>query len=120
MAWSEVNTRDAKKASEFYAKVFELSPQVMEDAPSEYYMLNQSGAPAAGVNQMTAEWGEAPAHWMPYFAVANLTSAIGRVKSGGGTVLQGPFDSPYGQIAIIADPQGATFSIIELSENPPA
>jgi predicted enzyme related to lactoylglutathione lyase len=115
MAWSEVNTRDAKKASEFYANVFALSPQTMEGTPSEYYMLNQGQEPTAGVMQMTQEWGDIPPHWMTYFAVANLKSAMARVKSGGGQIVHGPFQSPYGEIAVALDPQGAGFSIIELA-----
>lgn len=30
----------------------------------------------------------------------------------GGTVLGGPVDTPYGRMAMITDPQGATFAIM--------
>ena len=117
MAWSEVNTNDAKKTAAFYGKVFGLSPQTMEGAPSEYYMLIQSDGPVAGVQQMLEEWGDMPPHWMTYFGVENIESAMTRVKSGGGKVVQGPFPSPYGEIAVCVDPQGAAFSIIDVSDN---
>ena len=33
----------------------------------------------------------------------------------GGSVMHGPFDTPYGRITVAADPYGAMFSIIKLT-----
>lgn len=116
MAWCEVNTRDASAASAFYRDVFSLDAQKLDDPSMTYFMLNQSEAPVAGVLQMNADWGELPPHWMSYFVVNNIDESSEVVKANGGKVAHGPFDSPYGRIAVIMDPQGAALSIIQ----PPA
>ncbi|HYW31773.1 MAG TPA: VOC family protein [Gemmatimonas sp.] len=116
MAWSEVNTRDIDRATSFYGNVFDLGASPMEGSPSPYNMLMQNGEPVAGAMQMTPEWGEMPPHWMPYFAVDSIDSAVKTVADNGGTVAHGPFDTPYGRMAVIIDPQGAAVSIIQLSQ----
>lgn len=118
MAWSEVNTRDADAAARFYTTVFGLRDDVMEMQGTPYHMLHTAEGPACGVLQMTAEWGEMPPHWMTYFAVDNADAAKARVEAAGGTVPFGPFDSPYGRIIVVMDPQGAAVSLIELAPMP--
>ena len=46
-------------------------------------------------------------------------SALARVRELGGSVLDGPIDSPFGRITTIADPEGATFQISAMSEAVP-
>jgi len=120
MTWCEVNTRDGLKASDFYAKVLDVEPRkwpMAEDPDFVYYTLHKGEKAVAGVMQMNAQWPDAiPPHWMPYFAVDDAEAACEKLKSLGGQVMHGPFDSPYGRIAVVTDPYGATFSIIKLSE----
>jgi predicted enzyme related to lactoylglutathione lyase len=49
---------------------------------------------------------------MPYFMVADTDTAVTAAAERGATVLSGPIDTPYGRIASITDPQGATYSIM--------
>lgn len=48
---------------------------------------------------------------MTYFAVADLADAVGRCTGAGGAVVMPPFDTPVGQMAVLADPAGAVFAI---------
>ena len=73
----------------------------------------------------TASWGLCDASgmmpaeatgWRFYLAVESSETAIEQIKAHGGTVLDGPTDSPFGRIATIADPEGATFQISAMSE----
>jgi predicted enzyme related to lactoylglutathione lyase len=57
-----------------------------------------------------------PSHWNSYFAVSDADAAAARAQAAGGMVLQPPFDSPFGRIAVLADPQGAGFSIVAMPE----
>ena len=118
MVWSEVNTRDAVAASAFYCNVFGLRDEVMEMGGAPYHMLNTAEGPACGVMQMTAEFGDMPPHWMAYFAVENAERAKAQVEAAGGTVPFGPFESPYGKIIVVMDPQGAAVSLIEVKPMP--
>lgn len=112
MAWCEVNTRDADTAATFYERVFGLRRERVDIDVTTYYMLQNHGVPVAGVLQMTAEWGDLPPHWMAYFRVADVDDAKARVLAHGGQVPVGPFDSPYGRIIVVIDPQGAALSLI--------
>ena len=46
-------------------------------------------------------------------------SGAKRATAAGGTVQGDPWDSPYGRIATVQDPLGATFRVIRSAENPP-
>ena len=48
-----------------------------------------------------------------YFGVEDVDAALSTVTRLGGTVLDGPMDSPFGRLATVADPQGASFQIIQ-------
>ena len=50
--------------------------------------------------------------WQVYWGVPDLDAALERVRELGGTVADGPEDSPYGRLATVADPQGARFVVI--------
>lgn len=116
MAWGEVNTRNAAGARDFYASLFALTSHKMEDEKVEYYTMHHEEAMLFGVMQMDEAWGDLPPHWMGYFAVDNADAAVERVLSAGGKVMAPQFDTPYGRIAVTADPYGAVFSIIQLPE----
>jgi len=116
MTWFEVATREAPKARDFYCKVFGLEPKKLETpGPMEYYTLHKGPKTVAGVMQMTQAYpAEIPPHWMAYFAVADTDAAAKQIASLGGTVIQPPFDTPYGRISVVKDPTGAVFSIVKL------
>lgn len=64
------------------------------------------------------------AEHLVYFVVDDCDAATERVAEGGGAVQHGPIDSRYGRLAIVADPNGAHFSIIDVTRRseggPPA
>jgi hypothetical protein len=112
LAWSEVNTRDAAAACEFYGKLFGLTARKSED--QEYFFMQHGQEMRFGVLQMDQQWGDLPPHWMGYFAVDNTDSALERVVAAGGSVGVPAFDTPYGRIAVIVDPYGAAVSLVQL------
>jgi predicted enzyme related to lactoylglutathione lyase len=112
IAWSEVAARDAAAACDFYGKLFGLTAHKMEG--QEYFIMQRGEEMLFGVMQMDEQWGDLPPHWMGYFAIDNTDAAVERVISGGGKVIVPAFDTPYGRIAVIADPYGAVFSIVQL------
>ena len=120
--WSELNTRDGATADAFYRNVFGYGePEQIGDGTSfDYTLWKVNGEVVCGRMQVDDQWpADMPAHWMVYFAVDNADTAAARVTELGGTVHSGPFDSPYGRLAVVADPWGATFSIIQPPDEPP-
>lgn len=112
LAWSEVNTRDAAAACEFYGQLFGLTAHKLEG--QEYFIMQRGEEMFFGVMQMDEQWGDLPPHWMGYFAVDNTDAALERVLAAGGSIGAPAFDTPYGRMAVIVDPYGATISIVQL------
>lgn len=117
--WSELSTADVDAAQAFYTAVFGWEPvepgEGDSGAPFAYRVQRLGQNMVAGVLQMDPSWGDMPAHWMTTFAVADADEAAERVEELGGTVCVEPFDTPYGRTAVIDDPGGATFSVIQLA-----
>lgn len=59
---------------------------------------------------------EVPLHWHAYFGVEDCDAAVETVKEKGGSILNGPLDTPVGRITVITDPDGAAFSLIYYAE----
>lgn len=57
-----------------------------------------------------------PSYWRLYIGVDNTDESLEKLKELGGTVLDGPEDSPFGRLATVQDPQGASFQIIQIQE----
>ena len=114
VVWNECLTRDPDRARTFYSAVFGHSYTPVEGA-ADYTGIDGDGPgdTVGGIGALDAGTPpEVPSHWLTYFAVSNTDQVAVRVTEGGGTVQAGPFDSPFGRIAVVRDPQGAIFSII--------
>lgn len=120
MCWCEVNTRDSGAARDFYTQLLNADAQKMEGA--DYYTTLHHGKKVnddnaiAGILQMDENWEGIPPHWMPYFAIDNTDAAVKRAVAAGGQVRVEPFDMPHGRMAVVSDPAGAVFSIVQLPE----
>jgi hypothetical protein len=77
--------------------------------------MEEMGAPrgfedvVAGINQISADQPDTPAHWGLTFAVDDSDAIAAKATELGGKLLMPPFDAPWVRMAVIADPQGATF-----------
>lgn len=116
ICWNELATKDEKVAGEFYSRLFGWVSQVQDMGPTSYTIFFRGDQMAAGMIQMTEEWGDIPPHWMVYFAVEDCDSSAETVKQLGGEIKVPPTDIPgIGRFAVAQDPQGAVFSIIKLT-----
>jgi uncharacterized protein len=79
-------------------------------------MAETAGAPegfedvVATLNPMAEDQPEVPPHWSVTFAVEDADATAARAAELGGRVVVAPFDAPWVRMAIISDPQGATFT----------
>ncbi|MBL9107425.1 MAG: VOC family protein [Myxococcales bacterium] len=117
LCWAEVNTRDGAATDLFYKRVFGYAEQkqIGDGKTFDYTVWQAGGEDVCGRMLMSSpEWpAEIPPHWMIYFDIADVDAACTRVAELGGKVCHGPFDSPHGRIAVINDPYGVTFSLIQ-------
>lgn len=112
MTWFEVNTRDSAAACDFYAKLLNATPNKMDGM--EYHIMQRDNDMLCGVLQMDENWEGIPPHWSCYFAIDNTDAAVERVVAAGGQVRVPAFDMPYGRMAVLSDPFGAAFCIVQL------
>lgn len=117
MTWNELSTRDTKKAADFYTTLLPWEA-VEEDFDGFRYTTFKLGDEnVGGMFAMNENWPqEIPAHWMVYFAVEDTDAAAKKVEELGGRISVTPTDSPFGTFAVVADPQGGTFSIVNPSQ----
>ncbi|NJP04654.1 MAG: VOC family protein [Chloroflexaceae bacterium] len=109
LCWNELATRDSEQARVFYTALFGWETQDTEMATGMTYTSYQNqGRMAAGMMQITAEWGDVPSNWSIYFAVENCDATVAKAQELGATMLMGATDIPEtGRFAVLQDPQGA-------------
>ncbi len=118
LCWSELTTRDPKKAEAFYTALFGWTAQ--HSAPAavqDYTQFSVAGTPAIGMMEMPADMpASIPSFWMPYFQVDDVDAATRTATTHGAAVMRPPADIPgTGRFAILADPQGAAFAVFTRS-----
>jgi uncharacterized protein len=114
VCWTELVTRDIPAAREFYSNLFGWIVKPSAGMPT-YFEFAAGGQFCGGLLPMDDEWEGIPPHWGIYFLVHDCDSSAARARELGGIARSGPFDAPgVGRIALMADPQGAHFSLITL------
>jgi predicted enzyme related to lactoylglutathione lyase len=110
--WDELGTTDADGAQRFYEEVFGWTTNDMGPDYGGYRIFNRGETGIAGL--MTLPEQSIPPHWQPYVAVEDPDGKAAKAAELGGSVLAEPMDVPdVGRIAVLSDPQGATFGIIK-------
>jgi uncharacterized protein len=129
--FNTLTTRDPEAAEAFYGAMFGwktltipaglmwtlpgYGDHLEENTPGLHERMAQMGAPegfidvVAALNPIADGGAETPAHWSVTFAVDDATATARKARALGGEVVTGPFDAPWARLAVINDPQGATF-----------
>jgi uncharacterized protein len=125
-AMSPIHTRDPDGAAAFYRSVFGWEPEAMGGSGGPAIMRLPGfvgGEPLQPVPRdvvsvmapMSSDQfpAEVPSHWSADFWVKDADETAEHADELGGTVIQQPFDIPGIGMrqAVLADPQGAAFSI---------
>ncbi|WP_455351155.1 VOC family protein [Streptomyces sp. SYSU K217416] len=117
--WTEVYSRDKDRVDPFYESVFGFVGQDIEDAGVDFRTWSPRGArpgpetAIGGRSVITDAFpAEMPAHFLVYFNVDDCDASVATVQRLGGRVTAGPFDTPYGRIAVVADNQSAVFALL--------
>jgi len=120
LTWNEHVSWDFDASKAFYRAVFGYEYQDVSGDDFRYAMLMVDGHEVGGIGQyMAGTPAGTPAAWSAYFAVDSTDAAVAAVVELGGSIVQPIRDSPYGRIGVVADNQGAVFSVIT-SPQPPA
>jgi uncharacterized protein len=113
LSWNEQFSWDFDAGKSFYRAVFGYQYQDVSWEGFRYAMLMVDGHEVGGIGQYVAGTAAgAPAAWRTYFAVESTDAAVATAVGLGGSVVHEIRDSPYGRIGVVADNQGAVFSLI--------
>ncbi len=126
-------TRDPEAAKPFYRAVFGWTTLALraglmwtlpgygdhleQNSPGLRQQMAEMGAPegfidvVAALNPIADDDSQTPAHWSVTFAVDDADAASTKASELGGEVVAGPVDAPWTRMAVIKDPQGATFIV---------
>jgi hypothetical protein len=124
---SVLNTRDPKASAAFYGAVFGWVPEAMDAGGGGIEMMRlpgfEGGEPEQPVPRDVVAVmvpisddqfpEEMPSHWGVDFWVEDADATAEKAAEQGGTVIAPPYDVPGVGLrqAVLADPQGATFSV---------
>jgi hypothetical protein len=112
MGWCELATADPKKAGPFYAQLFGWT---LKPSGGGYTEFMRAGASIGGMMGIGPDWGPVPSHWLTYFMVRDCDATADRAQELGARARVPPKDiSNVGRFAVLVDPQGAHFAIIQL------
>ena len=110
--WDELGTTDADGAQRFYEDVFGWTTNDMGPEYGGYRIFNRGETAIAGLMTLPNEM--MTPQWQPYVAVNDPDATTAKATELGGSVVVEPMDVPkVGRIAVLRDPQGATFGIIK-------
>lgn len=120
--WFDLATSDTAGAKAFYGSLFGWS-HATDPIPGggEYTMLRDAHGPIGGLYGLDAPDSPRPAppHWQPYVQVASADAAAEQARTLGGEVLSAPFDVlDAGRMAVLRDPEGATFQVWQPKAHP--
>jgi uncharacterized protein len=116
IGWRELRSRDLPAALEFYSKLFGWTVEQSKVTPTEYKEIVVDGSAVGGMMAIDENWGPEPppSHWASYIAVENADETAEKITANGGSIKVPPFDAPgVGRMAMVADPSGADFAIIQ-------
>lgn len=124
-------TRDPESARAFYGSVFGWTTLALgagsmwtlpgygdhleERTPGLREQMAAMGGPegfidvVAALNPISDDDTDTPAHWSVTFAVDDADATASKATELGGEIMAGPLDAPWTRMAVIKDPQGATF-----------
>ncbi len=119
--WHELMTTDVERSKEFCETLFGWTSTSREtDAGFTYTILSNGNTQFGGVYPVDPGAG-IPSNWITYFTTTDVDAFCAQASEMGAVVEMAPNDVPgTGRFAVLADAQGAHFSVITEVERTPA
>jgi predicted enzyme related to lactoylglutathione lyase len=115
--WSALLTRDPGQSAAFYQTVFGYDVFDTEsDDGAEHVVLSSDDYARASANSLPAGGRRHP-HWLDFVRVSDAEEAANKAVALGGRILVKPHEGGHGgKVAVVADPAGAPFGLMEWSD----
>jgi len=113
--WSSLITSDPDTDAAFYQKLFNYEVFELPANPgAQHFLLASDNYARASANTLPANRPKAHPHWLNYVRVEDAVKMTAKVVALGGRVLVEPrVDRHGGKVAVVADPLGALFGLLE-------
>jgi predicted enzyme related to lactoylglutathione lyase len=113
--WSSLITSDPKAAAVFYQALFSYEVfDLPAAAGAQHLMLASQDYARASVNTHATARPDSHPYWLNYIRVQDAVKTAAKVVALGGRVLVEPrVDRHGGMVAVVADPVGAPFGLLE-------
>lgn len=113
-AWHELHTRDFAAVRPFYESALGWRSKVTADSDEFRYLVDEvADTQYAGIFDASRALPQgAPSVWVVYLAAADVDDLVARAVADGASVTDDPEDTPFGRLAGLVDPTGATFKVI--------
>lgn len=116
LIWYELMTTDADAARAFYEKIVGWKIDAEGTNDKGYRMIAMPDGAVGGLLPLTKAMtghGAKPA-WLFYVNVDDVDKAVAAIAKAGGRTLMAPWDTPgIGRFAMVADPGGAPFYVMD-------
>jgi hypothetical protein len=120
-SWPELGTTDQKAAKQFYTSLFGWQFNDTDMGPNGVYTIfTLNGRDVAALYTLMPDMVKqgVPPSWGSYVTVENADRSAEKAKSLGGTVIVPPMDvMEHGRMAVVQDPQGATFTVWQAKDH---
>jgi hypothetical protein len=116
--WSSLLVKDPKQETAFYKSLFGYDVyDLASEGDPQHYVLSGDGYARAGLNALPADSMRRHPHWLNFVRVADAAASASKAIELGGRVLVEPrIDRHGGRLAVLADPSGAIFGVMEWSD----
>ena len=113
--WSSLSTTDPDTDAGFYQEVFNYEVfDLPAENGSEHLLLSSEEYARASINTLPANRPNARPYWLNYVHVDDVKLASKKLVTLGGRVLVEPREDRHGgMVAVVADPLGAPFGLLE-------
>jgi predicted enzyme related to lactoylglutathione lyase len=117
--WSSLITTDPDSDAAFYQRVFDYEIfDLSENDASQHLMFASDNYARASANTLPANRLNGHPHWLNFVHVEDTVAMAAKVVALGGRVLvEARPDRHGGRVAVVADPAGAAFGLLEWPEN---
>jgi predicted enzyme related to lactoylglutathione lyase len=117
--WTSLHAKDAGAEAAFYQDLlgYDVFDQPSDDG-LEHLILSTDNYARASANDLERDKARRRSHWLNFVRVENTAETAAKVVAMGGRVLVQPrADRHGGMLAVVADPAGAPFGLMEWSES---
>jgi predicted enzyme related to lactoylglutathione lyase len=112
-AWFETLSHDYAKSVAFYTDVFGWDASTMSDTSEfRYTTLGEGDDARAGIMDASGFLGDQPSRWQFYLQVPDTDATVEQALGAGASLVMPVDDTPYGRLALMADPAGVQFCVM--------